>query len=477
MTIRTTSFMCLMATGLTVPALAGGSTLTVPTDFPTIQVAILAAGNGDTIDVMPGTYFESLDFGGKDLTLRGVGGSASTMISGATVFRPMEFDQSEVVTVEGFTLLDGLATGDGGAVRIVNSTITFNDVVFQDNHAGLNGGAINMADAITTFTACRFANNTCAGGRGGAVNADNSRMTFENCDFEANICETLTGGAIQSDDSQLTITESVFSGNIAFLDGGAIEFLNSFNGNSAAFPNTVTNSVFVGNLSNGTSGLQRGGAIFTLNGARPTLTQCLFVDNVATDEGGALWLLTNEFTAIRQCTFYNNAANVGGAIFSAGINGYVCVNSIFRENEASGVPNDIVGPGSATYCVLSIPFAGTGNIDADPLFVDALNGNFRLTSGSPAIDAGNTPIVPFDLSADPDGNIRVVAASNDAADTLAGVKAWGLGVDVGIYEFQPEDIGIDSCPSDITPPGGNGIVNIDDLLKVINDFGACPPAS
>ncbi len=30
------------------------------------------------------------------------------------------------------------------------------------------------------------------------------------------------------------------------------------------------------------------------------------------------------------------------------------------------------------------------------------------------------------------------------------------------------------CPEDITPPGGNGVVNIDDLVAVLNAFGACP---
>jgi hypothetical protein len=30
------------------------------------------------------------------------------------------------------------------------------------------------------------------------------------------------------------------------------------------------------------------------------------------------------------------------------------------------------------------------------------------------------------------------------------------------------------CAADIAPPGGNGIINIDDLLAVINAWGACP---
>jgi len=39
-------------------------------------------------------------------------------------------------------------------------------------------------------------------------------------------------------------------------------------------------------------------------------------------------------------------------------------------------------------------------------------------------------------------------------------------VDMGAYEDQ-------SCPADVAPFGGNGIINIDDLVLVLNAFGGC----
>jgi hypothetical protein len=33
---------------------------------------------------------------------------------------------------------------------------------------------------------------------------------------------------------------------------------------------------------------------------------------------------------------------------------------------------------------------------------------------------------------------------------------------------------VGSTPSDIAPPGGNGVVDIDDLLVIINAWGPCP---
>ena len=57
-----------------------------------------------------------------------------------------------------------------------------------------------------------------------------------------------------------------------------------------------------------------------------------------------------------------------------------------------------------------------GNIDADPLFVDPGNGDYRLMKDSPAIDAGT----PVDAPAtDLDGNPR---------DALP---------DMGAYEYAP----------------------------------------
>ena len=46
--------------------------INVPADYSTIQGAIDAAGDGETIMVAPGRYFEALNFEGKSITVAGV---------------------------------------------------------------------------------------------------------------------------------------------------------------------------------------------------------------------------------------------------------------------------------------------------------------------------------------------------------------------------------------------------------------------
>ena len=49
---------------------AAGAVINVPADWPTIQLAINNSVSGDEIIVAPGTYFESINFNGKVITVR-----------------------------------------------------------------------------------------------------------------------------------------------------------------------------------------------------------------------------------------------------------------------------------------------------------------------------------------------------------------------------------------------------------------------
>jgi hypothetical protein len=76
---------------------------------------------------------------------------------------------------------------------------------------------------------------------------------------------------------------------------------------------------------------------------------------------------------------------------------------------------------SVTYSDVQGGFSGPGNVDKDPLFVDAANHDYHLTWPSPCRDRGDRSSVPAGLTTDFEGDPRVAAA----------------GVDMGADEFFP----------------------------------------
>lgn len=147
------------------------STISVPTDESTIEDAIAAADPGDTIEVEPGTYSENaLVIDGLDeMTLRGAGSGAVTIESQSSG-RGLTVDDSDGVTLEGFTLreaggygfklqfADRLHVEDVHAVENGRTGIDLNttddptvvDVASRDNDGGFGIALRNLSGASVT---------------------------------------------------------------------------------------------------------------------------------------------------------------------------------------------------------------------------------------------------------------------------------------------------------------------------------------
>src|SRR5262245_28165934 len=81
----------------------------VPADFQTIQAAINAAANGDTVIVAPGIYRENINFRGKLITLRSDAGPDATTIDGGATDVVVTFSTGEGASavISGFTIRNG----------------------------------------------------------------------------------------------------------------------------------------------------------------------------------------------------------------------------------------------------------------------------------------------------------------------------------------------------------------------------------
>lgn len=90
-----------------------------------------------------------------------------------------------------------------------------------------------------------------------------------------------------------------------------------------------------------------------------------------------------------------------------------------------------------TYSNIQGGYPGEGNIDLDPLFIST--NNLRLSPNSPCIDAGDNRVVPQEILADLDGNPRF---TDDCSTEDTGIPDPPNNriVDMGAYEYQPNDV-------------------------------------
>jgi T5SS/PEP-CTERM-associated repeat protein len=449
------------------------------------------AGSSPTISgcVFIGNTASGAD--GDDASASGLGGAIGCGAGASPIIDGCTFTSNSAIGASG-----NPETGFGGAISLsTDCDAVVTDCAFTTNHAvgdlpemGI-GGAIFVIASDPVITDCDFTGNTAHIAAGG-IWIQFSTADVRRCTFEGNTAQS--GGAIANFVlGNPTIVECSFTGNSVssevqlqqLIGGGAI-------GSVFSSAPLIAHCEFVGNTS--LTGV--GGAVSTSSNSVSTIVSCRFRDNHAALGGGAVntgplttpldaggtthltnCLLTCNGTdgqggavfndssdlLMTNCTVVaNEALASGGGVANTGFASTASLrNVVLYGNTAPAGPQIGDGgpfaPVAASYSLVEGGWPGPGNVDADPMFVDAEgtcdDNDYRLAVGSPAIDAGdNTALPPDDADLDGDGDVLEPtpldldglsrrADDHCAPDTGSGGPPV---VDMGAYEARPV---IDGC--------------------------------
>ena len=315
-------------------------------------------------------------------------GNTLTIEPGVTLL----FNKDVPFVVEGNIIINGTETdsvrflprdmSEWGGLRIMGS---------QDNRMSYT--RISGANGINADGAYLF----------GGLRVRDAEVEMDHCVLSGNR-NSQAGGGLLAQDSYVTLADCVVRGNYSGNKGGGIFILNSCA--------ELTDTEISGNEAN-----EEGGGLSVMWNSEVSLTNCLIDSNTASDwKGGGVFIHAADLI-MNRCVLSRNTSPNGAGVFISDTGNVALVNCTIAGNTCdspgSGVyiwkqgaltaENSIIwdnGPGAnlymrdgaeigAMYSDIAGGPTGSGNIDTDPLFWNAAEGNVALRHGSPCIDAGN----------------------------------------------------------------------------------------
>ncbi len=263
--------------------------------YTTIQAAINAAGNGDTILVDEGTYSENITFptDARGITVKATGTAANTIIrgSGANAAVVTFSAAAAVAKLDGFTLDNqasnsltrGVAISGGATPTIKNCIIKGNTPTSSAVGAGvyITGAGATLENTIIGQSGA--ANTTAGNGGGLYATTSTYDITLTGCTIAYNTSGNIGGGVYFSAlTGAITFSGCTIDHNTSVNTGGAGMYVTS---SSVTLANTdITNNVLTGSASGG--GLWLGGA----DTAKATITGGSITGNTATSGGGGIYI-------------------------------------------------------------------------------------------------------------------------------------------------------------------------------------------
>jgi len=324
----------------------------VPEDYNTIQAAIEACRDYDTVVIAAGRYCglgnRDINFLGKAITVRSADPTDPQIVS------------STVIDCEG-----------KGRGFIFNRAETSNSVIAGLTVTGgyaLLGGAIycyNGSDPL--ITRCLITGNSAVFGGAIACTNTNSRPQITNCRLTANSA-LVGGGAIYCNAAGPELTNCFISSNIA----------------------------------------PDGGAIYSHNPGNPRIASCTISANAASGSAGGIYCYKSSNLTINNSILWANSAGYASAILVGNLGAATSVGLSYCDIQ--GLDANVIADAGCTVNW------GRGNIALDPHFVapaDLTGADYHLHKGSGCIDAGDPAFAAQPDETDIDGNPRIIGEKVD----------------------------------------------------------------
>lgn len=286
-------------------------------------------------------------------------------------------------------------TADVRTLVLSNANARVEGVVLENGYLAKNSDGGNVYLAEGTVTNCVIRNNRYylqTGGGWGVSGRQQGGGTF------------IKGGLV---------VVSVISGNgVGHYVWGYPYATYSYGGGVYLSGGTLRRSVVVGNHNRvHVDGYRQpaDGAGVYLNGSSAIVENCLISENKgynSSDIGAAKWRGAGVYLnagTLRNCTVVDNRIDSsdgslgvgvrdGGGVYQAGgasVNCIVWDNAVMTTNTAAVVMTNFYGVAKdVTYSLAPELSSGTGNQMTDPLFVDGVAGDYRLSDRSSAVNKG-----------------------------------------------------------------------------------------
>jgi hypothetical protein len=352
------------------------SGLTAALPKATLAAAISAASNGDRIFVDYGEYNEVGLNINKSVEIIGLGEELTVFkrTSGVNSWGSISANN---VKISKLTITNYNLASDGIALSITSGTgIEFNRVLVYANIGSAGQGAVLVSGAATSVT-FRNSGSPCnrilSANYGGGYKIVGSTVVFDNCSINNNVVTSFNGGGlrVEGNTANVTINKCTFDDNSSQAGGAICVVAGTLN---------INNSCFNGNLAEGNSNIDGGGAIFIQPGAATTVNvnNCSFTNNQANNasaDGGAICVKNSSSVSstinITSCSFTTNTCADRGedicfdASFSPTFNVTFKNNTFFTVHSGTqvNIHNADFPAASIKFEGLSTPAGTSGNGD------------------------------------------------------------------------------------------------------------------